>query len=92
MYFSCFAKKSTKRRRHREGAELIAPAIKATLPYVPIPARTWYPLEHLNGHNLLSGCGITVSGLFHDVRSADMHRDYTSGKKSEHFLSEQDLG
>ena len=24
MYFSCFAKKSTKRRRHREGAELIA--------------------------------------------------------------------
>ena len=28
MYFSCFAKKSTKRRRPR-GAELIAPAIKA---------------------------------------------------------------
>ena len=41
MYFSCFAKKSTKRRRHREGAELIAPAIKAALPYVPIPSRTY---------------------------------------------------
>ena len=38
--------------RHREGAELIAPAIKAVLPYVPIPARTWHLLEHLNGQNL----------------------------------------
>ena len=55
MYFSCFAKKSTKRRRHREGAEFCAPAQKAALPYVPIPARTSYPLEHLNGQNLLAG-------------------------------------
>ena len=41
MYFSCLAKKSTKRMRHRRGAELIAPAIKAALSYVPLPARTW---------------------------------------------------
>ena len=41
MSFSCFGKKRTKRSRHREGAELIAPAIKAALPYVPIPARAF---------------------------------------------------
>ena len=27
---------------------MIAPAIKAALSYVPLPARTWVPLEHLN--------------------------------------------
>ena len=32
---------SNQRMRHREGAELIAPAIKAALPYVPIPARAY---------------------------------------------------
>ena len=26
---------------------------RAALPYVPHPARTWHPLEHLNGQNLL---------------------------------------
>ena len=29
------------------------PRAKTALPYVPIPARTWHPLEHLNGQNLL---------------------------------------
>ena len=32
MYFSCFAKKSTKRRRHRRGA-----TSKSALSYVPLP-------------------------------------------------------
>jgi hypothetical protein len=54
------------------------------------PARATLPLEHLNGQILLSGCFFMNSELFHDVRSADLYRNYTSGKKSEHFLSEQD--
>ena len=47
---------------------------------------------HLNGQKFLFGCGFTVSGLFHDVRSADICIYYPSSKKSEHFLLEQDLG
>ena len=31
---------SNQRRRHRRGAELLAPASKAALSYVPLPART----------------------------------------------------
>ena len=40
-YFLVSEQESNQRSRHREGAELIAPAIKAALPYVPIPARTY---------------------------------------------------
>ena len=34
-YFSCFGKKSTKRSRHRGGANAVLPHDKCTLPYVP---------------------------------------------------------
>jgi len=34
-----FHQESTQRMRHRGGAELFAPANKAALPYVPVPAR-----------------------------------------------------
>ena len=47
-YFLVAAQESNQRKRHREGAELIAPAIKAALPYVPIPARTAAASEQLN--------------------------------------------
>ena len=100
MYMYCGAvcvtflsrQESNQRMRHRGGAEAGCSRTRAALPYVPHPARTWYPLEYLNGQNLLSGYGLTVSGLFHDVRSPDIHRTYSSSKKSEHFLLEQDLG
>ena len=34
---------------------------------------------------------LSEGGLFHDVRPAVFPEYYLSGKKSEHFLSEQDL-
>ena len=71
MLLSCPAKKVTKECGIGEALRLGAPARRAALPYVPHPARTTWPLEHLNGQDLLLGCGLTNSGLFHDVRSAD---------------------
>ena len=47
-YFLVSAQESNQRKRHREGAELIASAIKAALPYIPIPARIAIAAEHLN--------------------------------------------
>ena len=41
MLLSCSAKKVTKEGGIGEGVELLAPASKATLPYVPLPARTY---------------------------------------------------
>ena len=55
MLLSCPAKKVTKERGIGEALRLGAPARRAALPYVPHPARTIYPLEHLNGQKLLSG-------------------------------------
>ena len=73
MYFSCFLQKracyflvseqeSNQRSRHRRGAEFCAPAQKAALSYVPLPARTWHPSEHLNGQKSFSDCGLADSG------------------------------
>ena len=41
-YFLVSEQESNQRNRHRGGVESIAPAIEATRPYVPHPARTWY--------------------------------------------------
>ena len=49
MYFSCFAKKSTKRRRHRRGAEFCAPAQKDALSYVPLPSRIYVVRNNFMG-------------------------------------------
>ena len=40
-YFLVYAQESNQRKRHRGGVETLAPAIAATRPYVPHPARTW---------------------------------------------------
>ena len=53
MLLSCPAKKVTKECGIGEALRLGAPARRAALPYVPHPARTWHPLEQLNGQNLL---------------------------------------
>ena len=49
---------------------LIRDSLRGAPPLWNPPARTWYLPEELNGQNLLYGCSLTVSGLFHDVRSA----------------------
>ena len=42
-YFLVSEQESNQRSRHRRGAEFCAPAQKAALSYVPLPARTWQP-------------------------------------------------
>ena len=69
MLLSCPAKKVTKECGQR-GAEAGRSRAQSRPLWNP-PARTWYLPEELNGQNLLSGCGLTSSGLFYDVRSAD---------------------
>ena len=53
---------SNQRTRHGRGAEFCAPAQKDALSYVPLPSRTWYPLEHLNEQNLHTGFCLANSG------------------------------
>ena len=71
MLLSCPAKKVTKERGIGETLSVALPRAKDALSYVPLPSRTWRPLEHLNGQNLLVWLRIYESGLFHDARSAD---------------------
>jgi len=52
MLLSCPAKKVTKECGIGEALRLGAPARRAALPYVPHPARSILPPEHLNGQNL----------------------------------------
>ena len=76
-YFLVPAQESNQRKRHREGAELIAPAIKAALPYIPIPARIAMAAEHLNG-------GASTAKMFRFLLRCVMLRG-TAERKSEHF-------
>jgi len=71
------AQESKQRKRHREGAELIAPAIKAALPCVPIPARIAMAAEHL-----IDGAGTAKMFRFL-LRWAALRG--TAERKSEHF-------
>jgi len=89
-------KKVTKEVGIGEALKAALPRVPAALSYVPLPARTRQPLEHLNGQYLPSGCSLAYSGgsapaaLPKSLFSSLCHANI-SGKKSEHFLPEQEL-
>ena len=91
MLLSCPAKKVTKERGIGEALNVALPRAKDALSYVPLPSRTWRPLEHLNVQNLLFGCGFTRADCSTTSALPIFFRNHPSGKKLEHFLSEQDV-
>ena len=62
MLLSCPAKKVTKECGIGEALRLVAPAPEPPSPMYPTRRASPLPLEHLNGQNLFSGCGLTDSG------------------------------
>ncbi len=96
MLLSCPAKKVTKECGIGEALRLVAPAPEPPSPMYPTRRASPEALEHLNGQNLQPGCGLTESGgsalaalpIFLSI----LQDNNPSGKKSEHFLSEQDRG
>ena len=50
------------------------------------------PLEHLNGQDLVAGCGLSDSGGSALAALPIISLSRPSGKKSGHFLPEQDRG
>jgi len=84
-------KKVTKEIGIGKALKAALPRVPAALPYVPIPARAWQLPEHLNGQNLLSGYSLTYSGGSARAALPFFLCTCISGKKSEHFLPEQEL-
>ena len=68
MFLSCFGKKGTKEAAIGEALKAALPRTQATLPYVPLLARTWVTSEHLNDRkqflrmvSLLAACETTAA-------------------------------
>ena len=91
MLLSCPAKNVTKERGIGEALSVALPRAKDALSYVPLPSRTNQLSVNLNGQNLLLGYGFTKADCSMTSALPIFFRNHPSGKKSEHFLSEQDV-
>ena len=89
MLLSCPAKKVTKERGIGEALSVALPRAKDALSYVPLPSRTNQLSVNLNGQHLLFGYRFTKADCSTTPALPIFFRNHPSGKKLEHFLSEQ---
>ena len=92
MLLSCPAKKVTKECGIGEALRLVAPAPEPPSPMYPTRRALTDFRRNLTGKTCYLVAALLLADCFTLVRSADIHRTYSSSKKSEHFLLEQDLG
>jgi len=90
MLLSCPAKKVTKECGQR-GAEAGRSRAQSRPLWNP-PARTRYPLEHLNGQSMLPGWGLDYSGGSAFAALPIRSRVTLRAKNRNIFLPEQDVG